>query len=219
MELYLDIKNPLYLSDFKSIQELADYLEISPSILSDSWWTIHPAWRLASNTFTSAVWEFWKWHDWIIIDHWRWNIEYVAFEPNQIKSATDNIGTFDKNNPDIRYQKYWTAWANEKSISAAEWLNTRNFKNWKTVQELADNYWIKTNIVDSISTPEWQKAYWVYGDKVITLAKDLKESTVPHELLHATFDMVDSAKRKSILEWIQKKLNGRWSTSWRMAGR
>lgn len=28
---------------------------------------------------------------------------YIAFEPNQIKSATDNIGTFDSNNPDIRY--------------------------------------------------------------------------------------------------------------------
>ena len=27
----------------------------------------------------------------------------VAFYPNQIKSATDNIGTFDKNNDDIRY--------------------------------------------------------------------------------------------------------------------
>lgn len=28
---------------------------------------------------------------------------YVVFEPNQIKSATDNIGTFDSSNPDIRY--------------------------------------------------------------------------------------------------------------------
>ena len=28
---------------------------------------------------------------------------WVAFEPEQIKSATDNIGTFDANNPDIRY--------------------------------------------------------------------------------------------------------------------
>lgn len=28
---------------------------------------------------------------------------YIVFEPNQIKSATDNIGTFDKANPDIRY--------------------------------------------------------------------------------------------------------------------
>ena len=29
--------------------------------------------------------------------------ETVAFYSNQIKSATDNIGTFDSNNPDIRY--------------------------------------------------------------------------------------------------------------------
>ena len=31
-------------------------------------------------------------------------IEWVAFDPTQIKSATDNIGTFDRNNPDIRYE-------------------------------------------------------------------------------------------------------------------
>ena len=30
--------------------------------------------------------------------------EFIAFEPNQIKSATDNIGTFDSNNPDIRFR-------------------------------------------------------------------------------------------------------------------
>lgn len=29
---------------------------------------------------------------------------FVAFKNTQVKSATDNIGTFDKNNPDIRYQ-------------------------------------------------------------------------------------------------------------------
>lgn len=28
---------------------------------------------------------------------------YIAFNPEQIKSATDNAGTFDRNNPDIRY--------------------------------------------------------------------------------------------------------------------
>ena len=32
-------------------------------------------------------------------------VEIVAFEPSQIKSATDNVGTFDGENPDIRYQK------------------------------------------------------------------------------------------------------------------
>lgn len=29
--------------------------------------------------------------------------EYIAFRPEQIKSATDNVGTFDPQNPDIRY--------------------------------------------------------------------------------------------------------------------
>ena len=32
-------------------------------------------------------------------------MQYVVFQPEQIKSATDNIGTFDGSNPDIRYQK------------------------------------------------------------------------------------------------------------------
>lgn len=29
--------------------------------------------------------------------------EYIAFSPNQIKSATNNVGTYNANNPDIRY--------------------------------------------------------------------------------------------------------------------
>ena len=31
--------------------------------------------------------------------------EYIAFNPNQIKSATENIGTFDSGSNDIRFQK------------------------------------------------------------------------------------------------------------------
>lgn len=33
------------------------------------------------------------------------NDVYAVYKPNQVKSATDNIGTFDTNNPDIRYSK------------------------------------------------------------------------------------------------------------------
>ncbi len=178
---------------------------------------VFPEWEkwLMTNEFIRATLE-WLGYDWIIdstvstkfknMGIEPWTKHYIVFEPEQIKSATDNIWTFDKNNPDIRYKKYWTADANEKWISAAEWLNIRNFKNWKTVQELADNYWIKTNIVDSISTPEWQKAYGMYWDKMITLAKDLKESTVPHELLHGVFDIVDNTRKTEILDWIKKRL-------------
>lgn len=153
-----------------------------------------------------------EWYDWIIIKWTEYdgnvfggrNDQYVVFDSNQIK-RTSNLNP--TKNEDIRFQKYWVAWQWEKGISATEWLNIRNFKNWKSVKELANQYWIDTKIVDSISTPEWQRAYWMYWDRLITLSKDLKESTVPHELLHGVFDMVDAKRRTSILEWIQKKLN------------
>jgi hypothetical protein len=121
---------------------------------------------------------------------------YVIFRDDSL-----NITNHEK------WQKYWTAGKWEKGISAAEWLNIRNFKNWKTVQELANQYWIDTKIVDSISTPEWQRAYWMYWDRLITLSKDLKESTVPHELLHGVFDIVDNTRKTEILDWIKKRLN------------
>lgn len=44
--------------------------------------------------------------------------EWIAFSPNQLKSATDNIGTFDPHNPDIRYSKdVFTPEEREKIIS------------------------------------------------------------------------------------------------------
>ena len=47
-------------------------------------------------------------HDGVIIENDTANpleeeIFYVVFDPKQIKSATDNVGTFDRSNPDIRY--------------------------------------------------------------------------------------------------------------------
>ena len=45
---------------------------------------------------------------------------YVAFTPEQIKSATDNIGTFDKDNKDIRYSKELMTVEEKKKIREAE---------------------------------------------------------------------------------------------------
>ena len=44
-------------------------------------------------------------HDGLILELDDVIEEYIINNPNQIKSATDNIGTFDPNNPDIRYSK------------------------------------------------------------------------------------------------------------------
>lgn len=43
-------------------------------------------------------------YDGIVVDDTEFGgRSYVVFEPTQIKSATDNVGTFDPENPDIRY--------------------------------------------------------------------------------------------------------------------
>lgn len=45
-------------------------------------------------------------YDGIIIDEFGEGYnEYIVLKPENIKSATDNIGTFDGNNPDIRYKR------------------------------------------------------------------------------------------------------------------
>ena len=56
--------------------------------------------------------------DGIIIDGEKSSL-YVVFEPNQVKSATDNIGTFDSSNPDIRYS------ADDRCVSAH--MKKRNY--------------------------------------------------------------------------------------------
>ena len=211
-EAYVDIKKPfeIELNDKSSIDRFNEYYMGNTPSLEEVFkkWLQKKYGELVAQWYEKGTQSLRDaGYDGVIVKEW-WKIkEVVAFDSNQIKSATDNIGTFDKNNPDIRYQKYWVSWQWEKWMTATEWLNIRNFKNWKTVKELANQYWIDTKIVDSISTPEWQRAYWMYWDRLITLSKDLVESTVPHELLHGVFDMVDSKRRTSILEWIQKKLN------------
>ncbi len=44
-------------------------------------------------------------YDGTIIDEGDGYAEYAAFNPNQVKSATDNTGTFDADNNDIRYSR------------------------------------------------------------------------------------------------------------------
>lgn len=195
-----------------------------------NWDWITPSKKYAEYHITLQDWDKWRiieekvpldeiWWDWNDINEWWFDNGKEYWYKNTPNNRKDLEITYDdnwnliplrerfnENNPDTRYQKYWTAWEWEKWVNAIQWLNIRNFKNWKSVKELADNYWIKTNIVQSISTPEWQKAYGMYWDRVITLARDLKESTVPHELLHATFDMVDQTKKNQILDGIKEKL-------------
>lgn len=46
---------------------------------------------------------------------------YIALNKNQVKSATDNVGTFDRDNPDIRYSVAEDAPETETSAEKAKW--------------------------------------------------------------------------------------------------
>lgn len=98
-EYFLSLKNPLVLSDYHSIGELADALDMSESNFSMSGGVIHPL-NSYINSFTSHL--QYAGYDGVIVDYGT-SDEVVVFDSTQIKSATDNIGTFDGSNPDIRY--------------------------------------------------------------------------------------------------------------------
>ena len=92
---------------------------------------------------------------------------YVVFSPEQIKSATDNVGTFDKGNPDIRYssrnnqesQVERLARKNEELKAEAEYLkqvvqiqkrgNTRNLRDRESVNAIAKSILESVNAKDT----------------------------------------------------------------------
>ena len=61
--------------------------------------------------------------------------ETVVFRPEQIKSATDNIGTFDGGNPDIRYSTQQTDISDRELLANAFENLAQNSEEYKMLQE------------------------------------------------------------------------------------
>lgn len=72
-------------------------------------------------------------------DHVRMsNGDILVFSPDQIKSATDNIGTFDGSNPDIRYQHRTTTLSNRSLLANAFEGVAQNDIERRKLQEYRD---------------------------------------------------------------------------------
>lgn len=101
LALFLNFRNPFIFNDYKSAEEIGDYLNIWDGNFheDDRFGIFRPYARGAAQIADSAQ-E--RGHDGLIAVLGKWT-EYIAFEPNQIKSATDNRGTFDGENPDITF--------------------------------------------------------------------------------------------------------------------
>ncbi len=191
--------------------------------IADAWST---NWDRAFTTFLDihyAAKNKWQWkdffdtviditgYDWIVSHAREWQTFYIAFDQSQIKVIDNLEPTL---NPSIRYQAqpslfwqkstYWTIDDVTEEIAADEALKVKLFKSDRTIKDIADQYWLPINIVKSIVTPEWLKAYWSYWNWIINIAEIAKSSTAPHELFHAVFDLVDKKEKNNIIEQAKK---------------
>ena len=51
----------------------------------------------------------------------------------------------------------------------------KDFRNGRTVQQLADDYGLKTEIVDKIFTADGEEALGRYRNRLVELAQSIKE--------------------------------------------
>ena len=101
LALFLNIRNPFIFNDYKSAEEIGDYLNIwDGNFHEDDRFGIFRPYATGAAQIADSAQE--RGHDGLIAVLGKWT-EYIAFEPNQIKSSTDNRGTFDPKNPDITF--------------------------------------------------------------------------------------------------------------------
>ncbi|MBT8789398.1 hypothetical protein HHJ02_01070 [Akkermansia muciniphila] len=101
LALFLNFRNPFIFNDYKSAEEIGDYLNIwDGNFHEDDRFGIFRPYATGAAQIADSAQE--RGHDGLIAVLGKWT-EYIAFEPNQIKSATDNRGTFDSENPDITF--------------------------------------------------------------------------------------------------------------------
>ena len=80
------------------------------AVLAHSWNVIISS-MIGSEEFTEAAKK--SGYDGIIVNRDEDYREYIAFEPNQIKSATENIGTYRRDSNDIRFHKAYHGSGND----------------------------------------------------------------------------------------------------------
>jgi hypothetical protein len=89
--------------------------------------------------------------------------EFVTFSPNQIKSATDNAGTFSRENPSILFQDEDLG----AFLSQNPWLVTyaAAFDTWQEFKEMIHNSWFDEERAALALVPEgaddaWYRSLW-----------------------------------------------------------
>lgn len=96
-------------------------------------WQVVISEQIGSHQFTAAAIQ--DGYDGVIVDRGEGYKEYVAFEPSQIKSSTDNIGLFSKQNNDIRFHFIGERGAINLDV-ASEGMNTSFLRHAEKLDRL-----------------------------------------------------------------------------------
>lgn len=172
VEAYLNIRNPLYVrmqeGDFTDPSREAPYIRQAKAEGRDG-----------------VVFELNSGNE--LVD----DIFYAAFSPEQVKSATDNVGTFDRNNPDIRYASAQQRFRDALPERAAEYVaRTEN----TLVRRLADN----------LSVPETAKRETLrpIADEIIYDV--LRGGEMDNQKLNRLFEQAWEAGREADTEYYEQ---------------
>lgn len=158
---------------------------------------------------------------------WSYNIKtfFEITEAEAEKLLNKKLKKSNRQKYQLKYEEEWyVPWVankNEKNVSWKEWINLRNKLTKETVKQLAEKYWIKVEVIEWMieiienKVKTWE-AYGKYLDQLLTLSEQIKESTAPHELLHAIFDMIDPETKTYLIsqvmasEWWTAEQSEEW---------
>jgi len=99
-------------------------------------------------------------------------------------------------------------YVSQQDVAATDAMKAQMFTKDRTVQEIADAYWVSVEFVKWTNMIAWVEAYWAYWDGIIYFTDMVKESTAPHELFHAIFDMhVGKEQHDKLLKQWSKLFN------------
>ena len=102
--------------------------------------------------------------------------EWVAFEPTQIKSATNNIGTFDRNNPDIRYSvKEGNEYTPDKI--ARRLINENNAKGRVYVKDVREGITELARMVPDVFSGNVEENYPAFEAKARSIAETIVDAS------------------------------------------
>lgn len=115
---------------------------------------------------------------------------FLVFDPQNIKSATENVGTFDANNPDIRYRTA-SEEARQRAIAVqAQTLSTAEIEEY--VNEVAKSLpeGVKVVVTNSVESGDREHSGWYdMGTDTVYINADMcdntadVDATIVHELV------------------------------------